>query len=159
MGLSVVYLTFLMKRGRRAAQEANRKLRDAKEKITRSMERIREVIELAPDAFFQSDLDARFTDVNQAACGLLGYDRDELIGKTIFDVIPDEDAARLKAVRPNFSCPDGRTEPSGPKGESGQLRRLKVTSADPGKAALCAVLEQMPRDRSLPHVIRSAIES
>ena len=43
--------------------------------------------------------------------------------------------------------------------EHGRLRRLKVASADPAKAALCAVLEQMPPDRDLPHLIRSVIES
>ena len=41
----------------------------------------------------------------------------------------------------------------------GNLRRLKVASADPAKAALCAVLEQMPPDRDLPHLMRSVIES
>ena len=36
--------------------------------------------------------------------------------------------------------------------EQGELRRLKVASADPAKAALCAVLEQMPpQSRSPPH--------
>jgi PAS domain S-box-containing protein len=43
--------------------------------------------------------------------------------------------------------------------EQGQLRRLKVASADPAKAALCVVLEQMPPDRVLPHLMRSVIES
>ena len=43
--------------------------------------------------------------------------------------------------------------------EHGHLRRLKVASADPAKAALCAVLEQMPPDRDLPHLVRSVIES
>jgi PAS domain S-box-containing protein len=66
----------------------------------------RELIERAPDAFFQADLDARFTDVNQAACRMLGYDRDELIGKTIFDTIPVEDAPRLKAVRADLLAPE-----------------------------------------------------
>ena len=43
--------------------------------------------------------------------------------------------------------------------EQGQLSRLKVASADPAQAALCAVLEQMPPDRDLPHLMRSVIES
>ena len=43
--------------------------------------------------------------------------------------------------------------------EQGQLSRLKVASADPDQAALCAVLEQMPPDRDLPHLMRSVIES
>jgi PAS domain S-box-containing protein len=43
--------------------------------------------------------------------------------------------------------------------EEGQLSRLKVASADPDQAALCAVLEQLPPDRDLPHIMRSVIES
>jgi PAS domain S-box-containing protein len=104
-GIVVIYLTYLMTKGRQAAQDANRQLRGANEEITRSMARTREVIELSPDAFFQADLEARFTDVNQAACRLLGYDRDELIGKTIFDIIPVEDAPRLKVVQAELLMP------------------------------------------------------
>jgi PAS domain S-box-containing protein len=104
-GAVIVYLTFLMRKGRRAAQDASLQLRDATERITWSMARTHEVIELAPDAFFQADFDARFTDVNQAACRLLGCDRDELLGKTIFDVIPVGDADRLKRVRADLLVP------------------------------------------------------
>jgi signal transduction histidine kinase len=43
--------------------------------------------------------------------------------------------------------------------EQGRLGRLKVASADPDQAALCAVLEQMSPDRDLPHLMRSVIES
>jgi PAS domain S-box-containing protein len=94
-GSVVIYLTFLIQQGRQAAQDAEA--------------RRRELLELAPDAFFQANLDARFTDVNQAACRSLGYTRDELLGMTIFDVIPESDAARLKAVRNRLLVP-GRVE-------------------------------------------------
>ena len=80
-------------------------MRNASEERARLLARERETIELAPDAYFLANLDARFTDVNQAACRLLGYERDELIGKTIFDVIPPEDAARLEAVRTALLVP------------------------------------------------------
>ncbi len=43
--------------------------------------------------------------------------------------------------------------------EQGQLSRLKVASADPAQAGLCEVLEQMPPDRDLPHIMKSVIES
>src|SRR6185369_4909006 len=43
--------------------------------------------------------------------------------------------------------------------EGGRLNRLKVASADPDQAALCAVLEQMPPDRDLPHFVQSVSES
>jgi PAS domain S-box-containing protein len=104
-GIVVVYLTFLMQKGRQAAQEANEQLLSANEEIARSVARTREVIELSPDSFFQADLNACVTDVNQAACVMLGYDRNELVGKTIFDIIPAEDAPRLRAVRAELLTP------------------------------------------------------
>jgi len=104
-GIALVYLAFLLKKDRQAAQSANQRLRWANEEIIGSMARTREVIELAPDAFFQADLDGRLTDVNEAACRLLGYERDELMGKTIFDLIPAEDAGRLRAVRADLLLP------------------------------------------------------
>ena len=42
--------------------------------------------------------------------------------------------------------------------ERGHIRRLKVASADPGNAALCAVLEQMPPNRDLPHLTRAVLD-
>src|SRR5215475_14577955 len=108
-GVVIVYLTHLMQTGRQAVQGANRQLRNVNEEITRSVTRTREVLELAPDAFFQADLNARFTDVNQAACRMLGYSRDELVGKTFFDIIPAEDAPRLRAVKASLLAP-GRVD-------------------------------------------------
>jgi PAS domain S-box-containing protein len=61
--------------------------------------RAQQIITLAPDAYFQANLAGRFVDVNQAACKLLGYARDELVGKSILDIIPPEDAPRLASVR------------------------------------------------------------
>lgn len=62
-------------------------------------ERMRMLIDHAPDAFLIADLEGRYIDVNLAACELLGYQRDELVGKTIMDLIPSEDVPRLFAVR------------------------------------------------------------
>ncbi len=73
--------------------------------VSRSEARRRDLLELAPDAFFVADLDGRFTDVNQAACRMLGYARDELVGKTILDIIPPEDAPRLAAVKAALLVP------------------------------------------------------
>ena len=108
-GIFVIYLTSLTTKGRDAVQEINLTLRSANEEITRSVAHTRELIELAPDAFFLADLNARFTDVNETACRILGYNRNELVGLTIFDIIPAEDATRLKAVRAELLTP-GRVE-------------------------------------------------
>jgi PAS domain S-box-containing protein len=94
-GLIIVYLSSLMVRARRAAEASEARQRD--------------LIDLAPDAFFLADLEGRFTDVNQSACRLLGYAREELVGKTIVDIIPSEDIPRLEAVRAALLVP-GRVD-------------------------------------------------
>ena len=57
--------------------------------------RVREVIEQAAEGIFIADLQGRYTEVNAAGCRLLGYSREELLGKTILDLIPAEDVPRL----------------------------------------------------------------
>ncbi|MFB2891931.1 PAS domain S-box protein [Aerosakkonemataceae cyanobacterium BLCC-F50] len=57
------------------------------------------LIDLAPDAIFIADLNGYFTEVNRFACQLLGYRREELLGKTIADLIGPEDLPRLAAAR------------------------------------------------------------
>lgn len=63
--------------------------------LRRSDEQFRELFEHAADGIFIADLDGRYTDVNRAGCELLGYARDELVGKTILDLIDPADAPRL----------------------------------------------------------------
>ena len=45
-----------------------------------------EAIDLAPVAVFVADDDRRYLAVNEYACRLLGYTRDELLGLTVTDV-------------------------------------------------------------------------
>ena len=44
---------------------------------------------------FVADLDGRYTDVNEAGCHMLGYTREEIVGKTIIDLLPPGDVGRL----------------------------------------------------------------
>jgi PAS domain S-box-containing protein len=80
-------------------EETNRQLQHANEEIAEAAARTREVIELSPDAFFLTDMDLRITEVNAAACKMLGYERNELAGKTLFDLIRPEDAGRLEQAK------------------------------------------------------------
>lgn len=63
--------------------------------LTASREQTRALIEQASDGIFLADLDARYTDVNDAGCRMLGMTRAEIVGKTIVDFIPAEDVDRL----------------------------------------------------------------
>ncbi len=109
-GVVILYVTSLTNRRRRIADEANRELVVLRDDAELAARRIRDLIELAPDPFFLSNLDGRYTDVNQAACRMLGYTRDELIGKTAFEIIPPEDAPRIAIARDEVMVPGATHE-------------------------------------------------
>ena len=62
-------------------------------------EQLRDLIENASDGVFIADLDGRYTEVNDAGCRMLGYRREDLLGKTIMDLIPAHEIPRLQIVR------------------------------------------------------------
>jgi PAS domain S-box-containing protein len=104
-GVLIVYLTSRVNKAHRMVQSVNQELRTANQRITAVASHTREIIELAPDAFFLGDLDGRIVDVNDAACKMLGYARDELVGKTLYDITPFEDAARIERVKSELLTP------------------------------------------------------
>ena len=98
-GSIIVYITHLTTQRRRALDDANADLRRLRGEAERFAAQNHEVIELAADAFLLTNIDGRFSDVNRAACRLLGYDRDELLRMTIADIVSPEDAEQLEATR------------------------------------------------------------
>ncbi len=60
---------------------------------------LQELLDQASDPIFVADLDGRYTEVNEAACRMLGFSREELVGKTIADLIPGADHERLWRIR------------------------------------------------------------
>jgi PAS domain S-box-containing protein len=79
------------------------RLRSSSARVAEALDRARSAsaelvsfIELAPDGIFVADRDGRYTQVNEAGRRMLGYSRaEDLIGKSIVDLIPPEDRERL----------------------------------------------------------------
>ena len=63
--------------------------------VEASRTQTRTLLEQAPDGIFVANIDGRYTDVNDAGCRMLQYSREEIIGKTIVDLLPPEDIERL----------------------------------------------------------------
>jgi PAS domain S-box-containing protein len=59
-------------------------------KLSYEEQKFKSYIEHAPYGIFVANENAIYVDVNEMACKLTGYSKNELIGKTISDIIPDE---------------------------------------------------------------------
>jgi PAS domain S-box-containing protein len=69
--------------------------RQAQEALRQSEERYRLLVEHAVDGIFLSDAAGRYVDVNSAGHQMLGYTRDEILSRTIADIIAPEEVSRL----------------------------------------------------------------
>ncbi|MFH1628711.1 MAG: PAS domain S-box protein [Pseudomonadota bacterium] len=58
----------------------------AKEELRASEARFKMLFEFAPDAYYLTDMNGNFIDGNKSAERLVGYDREELIGRNFFEV-------------------------------------------------------------------------
>lgn len=61
----------------------------------RATQRLRSLVERAPYGIFMVDPDGSFADVNPAFCRMLGYSREEMVGKAATDLISPVDVERL----------------------------------------------------------------
>ncbi len=69
----------------------------AEEALNESEQRYREIIETAQEAIWVVDAEAKTTDVNQHLAEMLGYAREELLGRSVFDFVNISD--RPEAAR------------------------------------------------------------
>ncbi|MES2483458.1 MAG: PAS domain S-box protein [Pseudomonadota bacterium] len=67
----------------------------------------RRLIDAAPDGVFVADAGGTYVYVNQAGCRMLGMQAHEILGKSIFDLIPEADAMRFRASQ--HTMLEGRT--------------------------------------------------
>jgi PAS domain S-box-containing protein len=75
------------------------------EKLRESEERLRKLVEYAPDAIYINDLNGNFIDGNKQAEFLTGYKREELIGKNMLEVglLPEKFFQKaMEALRKNM---------------------------------------------------------
>ncbi|MGQ9507153.1 MAG: PAS domain S-box protein [Candidatus Bathycorpusculaceae bacterium] len=72
--------------------------RKMEEKLKESEERLKRLIEYAPDAIYLNDLQGRFLDGNKQAEALIGYKKKELIGKSILEtgIFPEKYLPKIK---------------------------------------------------------------
>ena len=59
----------------------------AEEAVRKSEQRYRELYDEAPVGYHEIDLDTRIININRTACDLLGYNSEELLGRSVLEII------------------------------------------------------------------------
>ena len=80
--------------------------------LENSQDKLKILFEFAPDAYYIHDLKGKFIDGNKAAEKILGYKRDELIGKSFLKlkILSMKDLAKaIKALTENVMGKGNRT--------------------------------------------------
>jgi PAS domain S-box-containing protein len=70
----------------------------AARELRESEEKYRALFEASTDAIFLETLDGRLLDCNGTACRMYGYGREELVGMTVADLMPEDTAATLPDI-------------------------------------------------------------
>jgi sensor domain CHASE-containing protein len=94
-----------LEKSERALRESER--RNAQKALDRSERLYRTLFECANDAIFLINLDDTYTAVNEKAANLLGYERGELVGKEISDIVTPSDYPdyiRVKQILVEVYC-------------------------------------------------------
>ena len=99
---------------------ADRALRD-------SEQRHRLLVERATEAIWVLDHDLRFVEVNQAACALLGHDRDHLVGRPVGEVVVPDALGRLARLTADLSAARVVTEVWGLRRVDGTVVEVELS--------------------------------
>lgn len=70
-------------------------LKNIKEKLSNSEEQYRSLIEQASDAIFINNVAGNLLEVNESACKMLGYSKEELCSKNVSDLFQNEELERI----------------------------------------------------------------
>lgn len=82
--------------------------RVAEEELRKSEEKFRRIVETAGEGFVLMDGDLRIVEVNDSYCRMLGYRREEIIGKTTVELATDEFRQFIAASRERLLAMDYR---------------------------------------------------
>jgi sigma-B regulation protein RsbU (phosphoserine phosphatase) len=80
----------------------------AEEQLRKSEEKFRRIVETAGEGFVLMDDHLRIVEVNDSYCRMLGYRREELLGKTTFDLATDEFRQTIDGSRDRLLATDYR---------------------------------------------------
>ncbi len=74
------------------------KLKQTEKVLGISESKFKSLVEMIPDLIWEIDIDGKYTYVSPKVMDILGYDVKDILGKTIFDIMPEGEAERIKNI-------------------------------------------------------------
>lgn len=100
--------------------------KQAEAALRRSEARYRELITLLPEGVAIVDLDERFTFMNSAFTSMLGYDRQELLGMSVIDLIDEIEIAKVRTETEKRKTGKSTTYELDMMAKDGSLRVVRI---------------------------------
>ncbi|MFH1943360.1 MAG: PAS domain S-box protein [bacterium] len=97
-------------------------------KLKESEEKYRTLFEASTDAIFLETLEGRILDCNQSACEMLGYTKEELLGLTVTDLVPENIAKTLPDIITEEQTTGGIFKEAINKRKDGSLIPVEVST-------------------------------
>lgn len=79
--------------------------KEIQHRIERSEEKYKQLFEQASDGIFIANLNGIYTDVNPAGCQMLGYTKQQLVGRSISDLLAEKETGKLALSKKFLSTP------------------------------------------------------
>jgi PAS domain S-box-containing protein len=105
-----------------------KKVAQAHAALTESHDKARALFEYAADGIFVADLEGRYLEVNPVGAQMLGYSPAEMIGKSVTDLIPPGDIARLWRAREQLHTGSPQTEEWSLRRKDGTFVSVEVSA-------------------------------
>jgi PAS domain S-box-containing protein len=115
---------------------------------------------LAADPIFVADANGVYVDVNERACRLLGYSREQLIGKRIVDVLPPTESQRLGEFKQSLDSGESKTGQWEMVHRDGKIVPVEVSARAVGGGLCQAIVRDISARKAIEKdLIRAGMES
>ncbi|OYT12996.1 MAG: hypothetical protein B6I19_07480 [Bacteroidetes bacterium 4572_114] len=151
-----------LKSSNRQLAANEQQLRAANQQLIISEERYRTFIDNASDAFYLSDMEGRFLDVNEAACTTLGYSREEFLGLTISDVDVNFPSGKLSEILGGLVYNEPKSVESAHKAKDGKVYPVEVrinTFGDKKQPLLISLVRDITERKQAEKALKESEEN
>jgi PAS domain S-box-containing protein len=118
----------------------------------------RALVEQAADGIFISTAEGRYVQVNASGHRLLGYQPGELVGKTVIDVLPAREQARLRDEIVHVAAGEINTGQWTFTRKDGTLLEAEVTAQRLASGRLMAIVRDLGQRKDLEQKVRESEE-